>query len=364
MNRTFLRWKALVALVLGSTLLAACGSSTQSDAGTGSGPKAPSSVSIATVGSALTIFSPLYAAQPEFDKVAQDFNTKITMQSFGKGADALTALLGGSVQVSAGASTDSMIKAAAHGQKLVATANIFTGGGFVLVGAKKFEATTGTDIAKFTDATWGYTSEGSTSQIYTAAIVEHAGLTWADEKHVALGSIAAFVPALQSGRADVVAMDPTSAAKAVADGVGYKLFNTNDATLFVPIGGEILGNSLTFTDTFRTQYPELVQALTNAYLKSLLKLRTITDASAAYNLMPPDFQKAHPNDAVLAIDWSFSQPAWAATDGSFTARGIADTVKSAGLTPEQAQSPEVKALFDNSYIDTAYKQLGVARPSI
>jgi NitT/TauT family transport system substrate-binding protein len=362
MNRKFLRWQALVVMIGGTLALAACGGPGPS--GGGASAKAPASVSIATAGSYITIFSPLYAAQPELDKVAQQFNTKITFQSFGKGADALTALLGGSVQVNAGTSASDSLKAVVKNQKLVATANMFTGGGVVLVGAKKLEATNGTDITKFGGATWGYSSEGSSSQVYSATIAQHAGLTWADQKHVALGSVAAFAPALQTGRADIVAMDPTSAASAVASGVGYPVLNTNDAKAFEPIAGEILGNALTVTDSFRQQYPELVQAITNAYIQGLVKLRTVTDASSVYGSMPPGFQKAHPDNAQFANEWTFSQGAWAATDGSFTAGGIPATVKVAGLAPDQAQSPGVKAFFDNSYVDTAYKQLGVARPTL
>ncbi|WP_433502949.1 ABC transporter substrate-binding protein [Pseudonocardia halophobica] len=355
------RLAAVAAVAAAALTLSACGGA--QNTGSRAPAKAPEKVSIATAGY-LTIMAPLWAAQPEFDKVAQEFGTEISFQQFGKATDAQTALLSGGVQVNTATSAGVSLQAALQDQAVVSTANMFTGGGIVLVGAKKYEAERGTNVAKYAGATWGYASEGSGSQRGSKAIVEHAGLSWADQKGVALGAIAAFEPALQSGRADIVAMDPTSAAKALTSGTGYVVFNSNDLDAYGPVVGPLLGNTVAVTDDFRKQYPELTQAVVTAYVQGLLKVRDAADVNAFYALMPPEFQQAHPNDALLAEDWALSKPAFLAADGSFSAEAIAATTKFAELTPEQAQSPLVTATFDDSYVEAAYKELGVPRPTI
>ncbi|MCE0763516.1 hypothetical protein LWC35_11470 [Pseudonocardia kujensis] len=355
--------KILASIAVGAVALAGCGGGSSGAGDSTSRPKAPPSVAIATSGTFITIFAPLWAAQPELDKVAQEYGTTISFTPFGKGGDAQTALLGGSAQVNAGTSSSDTAEAAAKAQPLVAAANMFTGGGFVLVGAKKYEAERGADVAKYGGGTWGYTAEGSSSMVGTVAIAEHAGLKWTDQKGIALGSIAASEPALQTGRVDIAAMDPTSAAKTVANGNGYVVMNTNDAALFEPVSGTILGNSIVVTDEFRAQYPEFTQAVITAFIAGLNKVKNVTDPNAAYALMSPEYQKAHPNDVQFADEWALCQPAFANTDGTYSAKAIADTLKNTDLSPEQQRSPQVISLFDNSFVEAAYKELNIPRQS-
>ena len=362
MTRSPARTRLLAVGAAAALVLAAC-SSSKTSSGSSGGASAPSKIPISTIGSYLTIFSPLWAAEPDLDAVAQKFHTKFSYQPFSKGGDALTALLGGSVQMAAGASAAQALKAAAQGKKLSYVANIFSGGGVVLVGAKKYESERGTDLAKYAGGSWGYTSEGSSSQLFMQASAEHAGLNWDKQKHVALGGVAAYEPSLQSGRADIVSMDSGAAAKSVQDGIGYVVLNTNDATQFDPIAGKVLDNGLIFTNSFRQKYPQLVEAIVTAFIKGLLKVRAVTDPNQAYDLLPATFQKAHPDKAQFAVEWQLSQPAFAQTDGSSSADAIANTSK-ISLKPDQIDSEGVKQLYDNSLVDAAYKSLNVPRPTL
>lgn len=142
-------------------------------------------------------------------------------------------------------------------------------------------------------------------------------------------------------------MDPTSASKAVTSGTGYVVMNTNDLSAFGPVVGALLGNTVSVTEEFRSRYPELTQAIVTAYIQRLHKIREAEDVDAFYALMPPEYQEAHPNDALLAEDWALSRPAFLATDGRFTAESIAATLAFADLHPSQAESPLVQATFDN-----------------
>lgn len=147
----FLRRAAAAAVALSILALSACGGSDDSSAGS---QRAPKEVKIATIGSYLTIFSAMWAAQPGFDKIEKDFGTKISFQSFGKGADAMSAMLGGSVNVNAGTSSPDTVQAVLKGQDMVSIASLFTGPGLVFVGAKKLEKSHGTDIKAYDGATW------------------------------------------------------------------------------------------------------------------------------------------------------------------------------------------------------------------
>jgi ABC-type nitrate/sulfonate/bicarbonate transport system substrate-binding protein len=350
----------LVAVVFTALLLttAACGGSRPNSGSA----DAPSSITISVAGQYLSIYGPLWASTDGFDSVAKQFHTTIRYSTYGSGGTALTALLGGSVQIAAGASATQGLEAAAAGKSLSYVANIFRGGGVVMIGAKKYEASRQTNIANYANATFGYTAEGSTSQVFSQAIVEHAGLKWSTVQHLALGSITAFEPALATGRADIVAMDPDSAAKAVADGVGYPVVNTNVAALFTPVAGTILDNGLIVTPSFKQQYPKLLQALVTAFVDGLLKLRDVTSPTQALTLMPSAFKNIHNDAKLFALSWAFSQPAFAQTDGSAPANAIAATEKLV-LMPNQRTTPEVDQFFDNSLVNAAYTQLKANRPT-
>jgi ABC-type nitrate/sulfonate/bicarbonate transport system substrate-binding protein len=362
--RTFKIVRSSLAAIAAIVMVSSCSSGQASDGSTsgGSSGAAPSEVSIATSGDYLTIFAPFWAAEPELDAVADKFHTKFSYQPFGKGGDCLTALIGGSVEMSIGASPSNALPAAAQGKSLSYVANIFSGGGVVLVGAKKYESERGTDVAKYAGGAWGYTAEGSTSQVFLQASAEHSGVAWDKQKRIALGGMAGFEPALQSGRVDIVAMDSGSAAKSVKDGVGYVVLNTNDAKEFDAIGGRVLLNGIIVTDAFRQKYPEFMQAVVTALIQGLLKVRDVTDAEKAYALMPEAFQRLHTDKAQFAVEWELSQPAFVQTDGSMSPSAIANTEKLA-LKPEQVGAAGVKSLFDNTLVDAAYKSLNVPRPT-
>lgn len=351
---------AVAASAVLALALTSCSSSKSSGSTDGNG--APSKLSISTAGGKLTIFAPLWAAEADLTQVAKKFHTSISYQPYGSGGDALTAQLGGSVNVGTGASATQVLKAAAQGKGLSYVANIFRGGGVVLVGAKTYESARGTDLSKYNGSKWGYTSEGSSSQVFMAAAADHAGATWDKQKHIALGSITAYEPALQSKRVDIVAMDPGSAAKSIKDGVGYAVLNTNVADQFGPVAGTVLDNGIVFSKDFRSKYPKLAQAIVTAFIKGLNRIRNITDPAQAYAALPADFQKEHPDRALFALEWQLSQPAFSQSNGTSPPKAVADTEKLA-LKPGDADKPAVKAVFDNALVLEAYKQLGLPAPS-
>jgi NitT/TauT family transport system substrate-binding protein len=341
------------------TLTTACGG--DSDSAQGS-VGAPGQVSISVTGNWITSYAPLWAAAPQLAEIEKKYNTKITYPSFGKGTDAMTAVLGGSAQI-CDCSYNTGLKAALAKGKLRYVVNMFDGAGTVAVAAKKYEGERGTDLTKFNGGTWGYTSEGSLSQTNLKAAAEHAGMNWKDQKGIAVGSVSAFGPALQSGRVDIAMMDVASAAKSVQDGVGYPVLNSNDLSVFGPITGTIIGNGLVMTDEFRDKYPDLAQEIVTAVVAGANQVRTQTDPAALLAMMPAGFRQAHADNAAFAREWAFTQPSFLPTDGSTPEQAVRDTTTGQFSDAELA-SQKAKEFPDNSMVDKAYQQLKIARPTV
>ncbi|WP_433502938.1 ABC transporter substrate-binding protein [Pseudonocardia halophobica] len=341
--------------------LTACGGNAERSA---EGPNgAPTELAISVTGNWVTSYAPLWAAAPELAEIEKKYDTTITYPSFGKGNDALTAVLGGAAQI-CNCSYNTGLKAALAKDELRYVVNMFDGAGTVAIGAKKFEAERGTDLAKYDGGNWGYTSEGSLSQINLRAAAEHAGLDWANQKGIATGSIAASQPALQSGRVDIAMMDVASAAKSVHDGDGYPVLNSNDLTAFGPVTGTVIGNGLIMTKEFQDTYPALSQDLVTAVVAGLNRVRAETDPTKLLAMMPEGFQEAHADAAVFDVEWAFTQPSFLPTDGSTSEQAVKDTTAGGDFTEAELSSPAATSFVDNSMVDKAYQQLGIPRPTL
>ncbi|WP_433502936.1 ABC transporter substrate-binding protein [Pseudonocardia halophobica] len=357
------RFAALAALCTASVLaLSACGGGSSDTAAQG-GAGAPSELAISTSGTWITTFAPLWAAAPEMAEIEKKYNTKISYPGFGKGNDALTAMLGGSAQI-CNCSFNTALKAALASDELHYVVNMNKGAGTVAIAAKRYEAERGTDLAKFDGGNWGYTSEGSISQVSLKEAAEHSGLDWAKQKGIALGAMNAFAPALQTGRIDIAMMDVASAAQAVKDGIGYPVLNTNDLSVFGPIGGTLIGNGLVMPEKFRQQYPELSQDLVNAVVAGLNRVRTVTDPAKVMQLMPQGFRDARSDPQLFAAEWAFTQPGFLSTDGSTTEQAVKDTTGGGDFSEADLAKPEAGTFLDNSMVDKAYEQLGIPRPGV
>ncbi|OSY40814.1 MULTISPECIES: ABC transporter substrate-binding protein [Pseudonocardia] len=355
---------------IAAPLLAACTAALLTLTACGGGPDpargptgAPAEVAIATSGTWITTFAPLWAAAPEMAEIEQKYGTTISYPGFGKGNDALTAMLGGSAAV-CNCSFNTALKAALAKDQLAYVVNINKGAGTVAVAATRFETERGTDIAAFDGGTWGFTSAGSISEISLRLAAEHAGIDWSVQDTIAVGGMSAFVPALQSGRVDIAMMDVASAAQAIEDGVGYPVLNTNDLSVFGPIGGTLLGNGLVLPEAFLNDYPELSQDLVNAVVTGLGRVRDVTDPDELLALMPPGFREARADSPTFAREWAFTRPAFLSTDGSSSDQEFRDTTAHGDFGEGELSSPRAGRFLDNSLVDQAYQQLGLPRPVV
>jgi ABC-type nitrate/sulfonate/bicarbonate transport system substrate-binding protein len=358
MRSTGLRLALIPTAVAVVSMLAACSSSSSPSSSpsssVSSSPGSSQSPSTVTIAEILpnAAFAASYAAQGTgaIAAVEKEFGVKINFTQLGTAQNAVNAMLGGSAQMSVGDLTSFMLLQAS-GKPVVAAFAPFLGGGGVLIGAKKYESSRGTDLSKFAGATFGYTREGSTSQLYMKLATEKAGLSWNALPHVAFGTPSAGLPLLEAGRIAVAAVDPTTAADAIDAGQAYLILNLNDLKTSQPIIGEQLGTLYGFNKSFTTQYPALTKALVGALVKGLDAVKKVADDPAAVlKLFPSGIQQELSSGWAGA--WQLSEPGVIASDGSMPAQAVKDTVSfslSAGLLTAK-QAATAPTVVDNGFV--------------
>jgi ABC-type nitrate/sulfonate/bicarbonate transport system substrate-binding protein len=300
-------------------------------------------------------FAARYAAMGigAFDEVEEQFGTKITITEIASPRDSLVAMVEGQYDMSI-SSLVPFIKLAAAGKDLKVVFAPFIGGGGLVIGAKKWEEERGTDLSKFDGAQFGYTREGSASQLYFQLATERSGLVWEDQNKNAFGQTSAAIPLLEAGRVDLIATDPTTAARAIELSLGYVVLNYNDLETSEPLIGKQIGVAYGFNQSFIDEYPEVTAAVVEALVKGLAAINEVgDDADAVLALFPEEIQ-AQLADG-WATSWSLVAPGILGTDGSMPDNGVTDSVDfslDAGkLTPEEAAI--VDDVVDNSFVEQA-----------
>lgn len=338
-----LRRTLTYAVALGlTTVLAACSSGGSNGS---AGAEGTTTVRVAVSGGENPIFAPYLVA------VAKGYfaDRKITIKQdvYESGTLAFSAFAGGSDDFCICGATQTMT-ASEQGRDVVGVFNQYIGGAVVFVGAKKYEASHGTDLAKYNGTVWGYTAEGSVSQVFMARAADSAGIGWQNQQHLAVGAVSAYLPALQSGRVDLITMDASSAAQAIKAGLGYAVLNTNDPATVEPLWGKQLGLPIVTTKRYTEQNPQLTQDFVSAMRQGLVSVQqNATDQAKVFDLMPKSFQDQ--NKDTFPQIWSFVSKAFDSVDGTFTDQQIGDTQKFAVSTGVLPAGGNVSSAFDNSY---------------
>jgi ABC-type nitrate/sulfonate/bicarbonate transport system substrate-binding protein len=318
---------------------------------------APRTVSVALSGGQNTMFAAFLVAAGAglFEKRG----IKVDQQSFASGTASFAAFAGGSTNLCICGATQ-VLTAGASGRDVVSFFNLYHGGAVTFMAPKKLEAEKGRDLKKFDGMTWAYTAEGSVSQVFMTRAAQHAGLKWENQKRLAIGGVEAFLPTLRSGRADLVTMDPMSGAKALALGVGYAVFNTNDPALAEPIWGRQIGLPMVATRAWLDKNPELAQDFADALREGLVLVQEkIDDPDALLKLMPPEYQEAYKTE--FASQWALAKPAFTNVDGTFSDKAINDTVAFARavgvLKVPEGGGFDPKKYFDNRFAEKAVAKI-------
>jgi ABC-type nitrate/sulfonate/bicarbonate transport system substrate-binding protein len=317
------------------------------------------SIAVALAGGQNTMYAPFLVA------VGGGFFEKrgiaVEQQPFASGSQSFAAFAGGSAQFCICGPTQ-VLSASDGGLDAVAVFNQYLGGNVIFMAPKALEQEKGTDLANFDGATWAYTAEGSTSQAFMIRAAQAAGLDWSNQRGIAIGGVAAYIPTLQERRADLVTTDPMSGAKAVALGIAYPVFNTNDPALVEPIWGRQIGQTLITTRVFIEQNEELVQDVADAMREALTVVQQNVDSpDRIFELMPAEYQEANPD---FAEQWELIKFAFV-SDGSFTDTEIEDTVAFAlsvgTLKPFESADFNPRDLFINTFAERAISKFPGAK---
>lgn len=308
-------WLALIAVSLG--LITACGGG-EDEPGGGPGGAAPAVVKWGTTGIQGTSAWAVHLVaigQGYFDEVEEQFGTELEFSDVGT-SEALQMLDSGVVDV-LGSAFATYATARVQGFDFTALVEAYERPNIAIVAGAKYEADRGSDLAAFEDAKWGYVAPGSSTEAVARVAVSDADMKWEDLETVAFGQLPAGVSSLESGRLDLVSVDVGSAGGLVASGAGYVVYNSNEAM-------ETIGGGPIATSSFVDDYPDLTQALVDAYLNAMNTLHEVAnDPDKVLALFPKKYQDLMRDG--FAEAWVITEPGQR-TDGRFDEDQIEESI--------------------------------------
>ncbi|GAA1996909.1 ABC transporter substrate-binding protein [Microbacterium pumilum] len=306
-------------------------------------------------------FAAFYAATGEdgaLTKALEDNGVELQIEYIPSGSNLMAALNGGTLDAALVPAT-ALLAVSSQGGDVAPLAGIYTGAGQMIIGASQYEDTRGEDVDAFDGATWAFTRVGSIGHAVARMTAEEAGLDWADQTELPLGSGSEAQAVLETNRADILVTSPVNAARAVESGVGYLVANS-EADEDAPLG-MALNTVLAVNGGFEKKYPEFSQVLTTGVLDGLVELKDLTDPEEALALMPPEFVEAVSDS--WDLQWEYAHAGIQRAGGVFTETEVEQGVESALLSaavPEDFKLDET--FFDNTYARAAFDALGVEIP--
>ncbi|MEZ0214304.1 MAG: ABC transporter substrate-binding protein [Xanthobacteraceae bacterium] len=210
----------------------------------------------------------------------KDEGLTVEINDFGGGAKSLQALIGGSVDAVTGA-YEHTLRMQQKKQDIRAVIDLGRYPGIVLA-VRKSEAARIKSVADLKGKNIGVTAPGSSTHILVQYAFAKAGLKRDDASFIGVGSGPSAVAAMQNGEIDAIAhLDPVIS-KLQDLGLINVLIDTRTTEgtekLF---GGMNPAAVLYFKDSFIKQNPKTVQALTNAFYRTLKWLETATPEQVA-----------------------------------------------------------------------------------
>ncbi len=211
----------------------------------------------------------------------------VEINDFKGGSQSLTALIGGSADVVTGA-YEHTLRMQAKGQDIVAVIELGRYPGISLA-VKKDRADKIKSIADLKGSKIGVTAPGSSTNMIVWYLMAKAGLKPDDASFLGVGAGAGAVAAIQQGEIDAIAnIDPVMAKlEAAGDIVTLAETRTTEGTSKV-FGGPMSAAVLYVKRDWLEKNPNTVQALTNAFYKTLKWLEKATP-EAVTETVPPDY---------------------------------------------------------------------------
>jgi len=240
-------------------------------------------LTIGVGGKSLLYYLPLTIAEKKGYFKEQGLDVEI--QDFPGGAKSLQALVGGSVDVVAGA-YEHTIRMQAKEQDIRATIDL---GRFpaIVVGVKKgvkFE-----NPADYKGMKIGVTAPGSSTNMLMNFVLAKAGLTPSDVSFIGVGSAASAVAAVRNGQIDAIShLEPVITMLEQSGDIRVTVDTRSEAGTRALFGGENPAAVIYAKKSFIDANPNTMQAVVNAEYKALQWLKAASPEDIAATV-PPEY---------------------------------------------------------------------------
>jgi NitT/TauT family transport system substrate-binding protein len=257
----------------------------------------------------------------------------VEINDFGGGAKSLQALIGGSVDAVTGA-YEHTIRMQAKGQDIRAVIELGRYPGIVLA-VRKEKAGAFKSAADLKGMKIGVTAPGSSTHLLVTYLMVKAGLKPDDASFIGVGGGASAVAAIQKGEIDALShLDPVISKLESLDAISIVIDTRTTQGTTEVFGGTNPAAVLYFKKDFIDSNPNTVQALVNAFGKTLKWLESATPEQIA-DAVPEEFwlgDKALYVRAINATRETYSQT------GKITPEGMKNALDLVATT-----DPEFKA---------------------
>jgi NitT/TauT family transport system substrate-binding protein len=242
-------------------------------------------VSLGVGGKNLLYYLPLTIAERQ--GYFKEFGLDVTINDFAGGARSLQALVGGSVDVVAGA-YEHTLRMQAKGQDIRAVIELLRFPSIV-IGVRKDLAGKIKSAADFKGLKIGVTAPGSSTFITAQHAMVKAGLKPTDAAFIGIGGGASGVAAMKKGEIDAIShLDPVIS-KLEADGDIVTLIDTRtEAGTRALFGGSNPAACVYLKNDYIQANPNTTQAIVNAHYKALLWINAASPAQVA-DAVPAEF---------------------------------------------------------------------------
>lgn len=325
-------------------------------------PAAPKTFTIVVANGLSLSWTPLLIASNNgsFTQIQKKYHTRINLISSIGGSAIIPTLAGGQF-ATVGSILSTNLVLAGTGTPAVGYVHPFAGNGIMVVGAKKYQASRGTNFASWDGATCGTTGPKSATESWLFQIEKKYSITF---KEVTFPSVAGFPAALQAGQIDCFVGEIGSASAAINNGVGYMLLNTNTAAAIKAFGPAVPTADFSALPSQLKQYPQVYQAFTDAIIKAMIQVhKNYGNAEGIRRLLPATLEFAS-DPALFGLQWKLIRAGFQLSNGCVSQAAFKATAAqgfAGGLMKSGQTLPG--SIVDNSWVIRAYKDLGMKVPT-
>lgn len=307
-------------------------------------------VTIGVGGKPLLYYLPLTIAERQGYFKAEGLDAEIN--DFAGGAKSLQALIGGSVDLVAGA-YEHTLRMQAKGQEIRAVVELLRYP-TIVIAVRKDLASKVKSPADFKGLKIGVTAPGSSTYITVAYAMAKAGLKPEDASFIGVGGGASAVAAMKKGEIDVIShLDPVIAKLDMDGDIAILVDTRTEAGTKGLFGGSNPAACLYARTEFIEKNPKVVQSAVNAFVKTLRWL----DGAAGEAVAAAVPEEYHLGDKGLYIK------AFNASREAFSRSGIMDKAGMQSVADMlKAMDPEMKGAtldvaktFDARFVQGAPK---------